>query len=184
LEILLLLAIGLRLNRARKNSRSTRTAAAIAMLIAMGGSVAGWSAVLERFRVQDLFVYRREFLISMLRMIHDRPWLGFGLGSWPWVYPRYAAIDPMAVANHAHNDWAEWTAEGGILLGALIFLIAVRCCWLSLDMAWGIGAAGVFAHATVDFPFQRPPILWAVLLVLVAMEIEHSQLRLSRATDE
>ena len=63
------------------------------------------------------------------------------------------------------------------MLGALIALIALRCCWLALEMPWGIGAVAVFAHAAVDFPFQRPPLMLAVLLVLVVMEVEHSDRR-------
>lgn len=177
LEVGVLLVLGIRLKRTLAHPRAGRMTAAVAMLVAIGGGVAGWSAVLERFQSKDLFAYRREFLVSTLRMIHDRPWLGFGLGSWPWVYPRYAIIDPIAVANHAHNDWVEWTSEGGVLLGALIALIALRCCWLSLEMPWGIGVVAVFAHAAVDFPFQRPPLLLAALLVLVVMEVEHSRRR-------
>ncbi|HYL35412.1 MAG TPA: O-antigen ligase family protein [Bryobacteraceae bacterium] len=177
LEIVVLLVLGIRLKRTQADPRAGRMTAAIATLAAVGGGVAGWSAVLERFQSKDLFAYRGEFLVSTLRMIHDRPFLGFGLGSWPWVYPRYAIIDPVAVANHAHNDWAEWTSEGGILFGALIALVALRCCWLSLEMPWGIGAVAVFAHAAVDFPFQRPPLLLAVLLVLVILEVEHSRHR-------
>jgi O-antigen ligase len=174
LEIVVLLVLGIRLKRSQADPQAGRMTAAIAMLVAIGGGVVGWSAVLERFQSKDLFAYRREFLVSTVRMIHDRPWLGFGLGSWPWVYPRYAIIDPVAVANHAHNDWVEWTSEGGLLLGALIALIALRCCWLSLEMPWGIGVVAVFAHAAVDFPFQRPPLLLAVLLVLVVMEVERA----------
>jgi O-antigen ligase len=175
LEIVVLLVMGIRLKRMQADPQSGRMTAAIAVLVAIGGGVVGWSAVLERFQWKDLFAYRREFLESTLRMIHDRPWLGFGLGSWPWVYPRYAIIDPVAVANHAHNDWVEWASEGGIFFGALIALVAIRCFWLSLEMPWGIGVVAVFAHAAVDFPFQRPPLLLAVLLVLVVMEIEHAR---------
>jgi O-Antigen ligase len=175
LEIVVLLVVGIRLKRMQADPQAGRMTAAIAVLVAIGGGVVGWSQVLERFQLKDLFAYRREFLESTLRMIHDRPWLGFGLGSWPWVYPRYAIIDPVAVANHAHNDWVEWASEGGILFGVLIALVALRGLWLSLEMPWGIGVVAVFAHAAVDFPFQRPPLLLAVLLVLVVMEIEHAR---------
>jgi O-antigen ligase len=175
IEIVVLLVVGIRRKRMEEIPPAGRMTAAIAVLVAIGGGVVGWNAVLERFQVKDLFAGRREFLQSTLRMIHDRPWLGFGLGSWPWVYPRYAIFDPVAVANHAHNDWVEWASEGGILFAALIALVALRGLWLSLEMPWGIGVVAVFAHAAVDFPFQRPPLLVAVLLVLVVMEIEHAR---------
>jgi len=175
LETVLLLVAKVRLSRPHNDRSALWTTAVMAMLVAIGGSIAGWGVVLERLSAKDLFAYRREFLISTMRMIQARPWLGFGLGSWPWVYPRYAIIDPISIANHAHNDWAEWTSEGGLLVGALLAAIAVRCCWLSIEMPWGIGAVAVFAHSAIDFPLQRPPVLLAVLLVLVALEVEHSR---------
>ncbi len=177
IEMVVLLVMGIRFKRMQAEPQAGRMTAAIAVLVAIGGGVVGWSAVLERFQWKDLFAYRREFLESTLRMIHDRPWFGFGLGCWPWVYPRYAIIDPVAVANHAHNDWVEWASEGGILFAALIALVALRSFWLALEMPWGIGVVAVFAHAAVDFPFQRPPLLVAVLLVLAVMEIEHRRVR-------
>lgn len=172
LEVILLLIVGIVRRRARAEGRSIRMAVAVAVLVAIGGGVVGWSPVLDRFQLQDLFLYRREFLESTLRMIHDRPWFGFGLGSWPWVYPRYAIIDPVAIANHAHNDWVEWAANGGIPFAALIALIALRAFWLSLELPWGIGTVAVFAHAAVDFPLARPPLLLAVMAIIAALEIE------------
>lgn len=175
LETLLLLVARVRLRPGPHPDRSPlRATAVIAMLVGIGGSIAGWGLVLERLSAKDLFAFRREFLISTLRMIQDRPWLGFGLGSWPWIYPHYAIIDPISVANHAHNDWVEWTSEGGLFFGALLAVIAARAIRLSIEMPWGIGAVAVFAHSAIDFPLQRPPLLLAVLLVLVAMEVEHS----------
>ena len=33
--------------------------------------------------------------------------------------PHYAIVDIGAYANQAHNDWLQWTAEGGIPFGLL-----------------------------------------------------------------
>ena len=182
LEIVILLIVNLFRRRSQNDAPKVRMTVAVAILVATAGAVVGWSAVLNRFNVRDLFEYRREFLQSTLHMIHDRPWFGFGLGSWPLVYPRYAFIDPIAVANHAHNDWVEWAADGGILFALVIGLVAFRTLWLSLELPWGIGTFAVFAHAAVDFPFQRPPILIAVLLMLALMEIEHERASKPRQT--
>jgi len=177
LEIVILLVVSLLRRRARTEAPKARLTAAVAISMAIAGGVVGWSTVLERFNVRDLFEYRREFLQSTLRMIHDRPWFGFGLGSWPLVYPRYAFIDPVAVANHAHNDWVEWASDGGIVFALLIGLVALRALWLAIELPWGIGTIAVFAHGAVDFPFQRPPILIAVLMMMALMEIEHERAR-------
>lgn len=181
-EIIILLIANLVRRRGRTEAPKGRLTIAVTVLVAIAGGVVGWSAVLERFNVRDLFEYRREFLQSTLRMIHDRPWFGFGLGSWPLVYPRYAFIDPGAVANHAHNDWAEWAADGGLIFALLIGVVALRGLWLSIELPWGIGTLAVFTHAAVDFPFQRPPILIAVIMVLAVMEIEHERARRSSRT--
>jgi len=175
LEVVLLLVVGIVRRRTGADAPAARMTVAIAIVVAIGGGVVGWSPVLDRFQLKDLFLYRREFLESTLQMIHDRPWFGFGLGSWPWVYPRYAIIDPLAIANHAHNDWVEWAANGGIPFAVLLGVVALRALWLSLELPWGLGTVAVFAHATVDFPFARPPLLVAVLLVLAVMELEHAR---------
>jgi len=175
LEVIALLTVGMVRKRTGVDAPATRLAVAIAILVAIGGGVVGFGPVLDRLFVKDPFGGRREFLVATLRMIHDRPWFGLGLGSWPWVYPRYAFYDPVAHANHAHNDWVEWAANGGILFAALLALVAVRACWLSLELPWGLGTVAVFAHATVDFPFARPPLLLAVLLMLAVMELDYAR---------
>jgi O-antigen ligase len=44
---------------------------------------------------------------ASLAMIHDRPWIGSGLGTWTRMYPRYAGLDKGVTVNQAHNDWAQ-----------------------------------------------------------------------------
>jgi hypothetical protein len=184
LEVILLLVLAIVRKRGGTGARVGRMTVAIAVVVAIGGGVVGWTPVLDRFQVKDIFLFRREFLESTLRMIHDRPWFGFGLGSWPWVYPRYAIIDPVLFANHAHNDWAEWAADGGLPFALLIGLVALRAFWLALELPWGIGTFAAFTHATVDFPFARPPVLVAVLLVLAVMELEHARRSAGRGPED
>lgn len=183
LEVVLLLVVGIVRNRTGPDAQTARMTAAIAILVAIGGGVVGFGPVLDRFLMKDPFEGRRELFQATLQMIRDRPWFGHGLGSWPWVYPRYAFWDPRAFANHAHNDWAEWASDGGVLFAALLAFIALRAFWLSLGMPWGIGTVAVFAHAAVDFPFARPPLLLAVLLVLALMEVEQYRRKFGRYPD-
>jgi len=170
-EVLVLVALGIRRKRSGETAYGVRLVIAIGVVVAIAGFVVGWSPLLDRFQLDD--VYRRKFLESTLHMIRERPWFGFGLGSWPWVYPRYALIDAQAFVNHAHNDWAEWAADGGIPFAALLGTVAARTFWLAGELPWGIGAVAVFAHALVDFPFARPPVLLAVVLLVALMEVEH-----------
>ena len=77
-------------------------------------------------------------------------WFGFGLGSWPWAYPRYAIIDPVLFANHAHNDWAEWAADGGLPFALLIGLVALRAAGglcAAVGIQAGSGATRSLQHS-------------------------------------
>ena len=61
-------------------------------------------------------------------MARDRTSTGWGLGNFENVYPQYAILQTSEIVDHAHNDWVEWVAEGGI---------AVRCA------AWRLGSAAL-----------------------------------------
>jgi O-antigen ligase len=146
--------------------------AAIMAFAAIFTAVVGWRVLLDRFRQPDPFVHRREMLLSSLAMSRERPWLGFGLGTFQEAYPAYATFDIGLAVNHAHNDWAEWLAEGG--LPFLLFLAsaaawAIRPAFRSL---WGLGLLSVFLHALVDYPMQRLGLAAWVFVMLGALAAE------------
>lgn len=121
------------------------------LLVALTGA----GALLGRLSDRDPLRYRREIASSTLQMIAERPWRGFGIGTYAQVYPAYAQFDSGTAVEHAHNHWLEWAAEGGIpyalVWGALacgIFLPAARSIW-------GLGTSVAFLHALVDYPYAR-----------------------------
>jgi hypothetical protein len=146
----------------------------VALLLAVFTVVVGWGRVWERLQTPDPFATRREFAISSMHMIAARPWFGFGLGTWPVVYPQYAIIDPGAFANRAHDDWLEWTADGGLPLGiamATLFLWSLRPAFSSV---WGLGVVAVFVHATADYPFSRPALAaWTMTVIALLASRKH-----------
>lgn len=153
----------------------------MAVLFGVFVSVVGWESVWIRFWQPDPMQVRRELNISSLNMIKEHPWFGTGMGTWPTVYPRYAVIDIGAFANQAHNDWLQWTVEGGVVFG---LVMASLLCW-SLPRAvrtvWGIGLLSVFLHATVDYPFFRPTLAaWPV--VVMALLATDDRARFVRAS--
>jgi len=106
-------------------------------------------------------------------MIRDRPWMGFGLGTWSTAYPGYALFDNGLFANQAHNDWAQWAAEGGLPFFFMMLSIAIWSVRAAARSVWGVGIVAVFLHCLVDYPIQRPALagLFFVLLgVLAAQE--------------
>jgi O-antigen ligase len=146
-----------------------KTAVWAAGLSVVLAAVVGWQVTLQKFREPEPYRVRRELLFSSLAMIADHPWTGFGLGTWPAVYPAYARFDNGLAANHAHNDWAEWPVEGGIPFVALLAMLAIWSVRPGLDSLWGIGVPAVFAHSLVDYPLREPALAVLLFLMLGAL---------------
>jgi hypothetical protein len=140
--------------QARFSRRMILAGCGLLASIAGGAFLSDWQTVLRRFQTNDMFQQRRELSQSTALMIREHPWKGSGLGTWAIEYPRFAVFEPGLAVYHAHNDWAEWTAEGGIpfalLLGAGVLgsMLRIR------RFPWGAGVAAAAAHAFVDFPFH------------------------------
>jgi len=129
-------------------------------------AIAGAGTLAGRIHAPDSFAYRREIVASTLEMIGERPWLGFGLGTFPRIYPGYARFDAGAEVNHAHNDWLEWAAEGGIPFALVWMVLAASIAPAAVRCGWGVGLAAVFLHALVDYPFAKPGLAaWTFALI-------------------
>lgn len=140
-------------------------------------SVAGAGVLLHRFADPNPWKFRREIFhssVSMIEAAAGSRWLtGYGLGSFAAVYPQFAVFDSGAVVEHAHDDWLEWTAEGGLLYAALWAAIAVWTIRPAIRSVWGLGVIAVFLHALVDYPFARLGISIWVFLLLSALAREN-----------
>lgn len=141
----------------------------LTILFVVFTGITGWQTVWTRFWAPDPLAVRRELAISSLRMIAAHPWFGVGLGAWPTVYPHYAIVDIGAFANQAHNDWLQWTAEGGVPFGVVMAGLFFWCLRAGFRTVWGLGAAAVFLHALVDYPFSQPALGSWIILILAMM---------------
>jgi O-antigen ligase len=128
---------------------------AVVALAAAWTAVAGFDATLARFHEPDALQGRREFAQSAWAMAAAKPLAGFGLGTFSYVYPRFARVDYPEFVNFAHNDWAEFAAEGGILFALAILALFVRAAPRIGREPWALGLAFVSVHAWFDFPFPR-----------------------------
>jgi O-antigen ligase len=128
--------------------------------------VVGFQDVWSRFQQTNPYALRGKLTESTLQMIRARPLLGFGLGTWQTVYPQFATFDNSLFANEAHNDWAQWTAEGGIFFGLALAAVAIGATLLAWRTLWGLGVVFVFAHSFIDYP-TREPVIGAILFVLI-----------------
>jgi O-antigen ligase len=134
--------------------------------------VVGGAVLWKRFQQNDPLRHRREIMASTLQMIRQRPWTGFGLGTYATVYPEFASFDAGLAVDHAHNDWAEWTAEGGVPLLLLMLSIAAASFRPAMRSGWGLGIYVVFLHSLVDFPLQIPAIAALLFTFLAALTID------------
>ena len=88
-------------------------------------------------------------------LVAARPVLGWGFGTFESAFPTVQSADIDMLYDHAHNDWLEWTTEGGLLA----FLAAVGLLAFALrqgDTASKAALAAVALHAVWDFSLRIP----------------------------
>lgn len=161
-ELLALLALGWVLRRGAVQKFGTNSITAVIVLVVLVAAsftaVVGWRRVWQRFQEHDPYLVRWEFLIPTVEMAKHRPLMGYGLGTFPDVYPKYAIQDFPFHVNYAHNDWAEFAADGGIPFLLLVLIPFAAAVPTAVRHPWGLGLLAVMLHACVDFPFPRPAV--------------------------
>jgi O-antigen ligase len=151
-----------------------RTIAISALFAGLATAAVGWDVLWKKFQDNDPFRYRREIAVSTLQMVRQRPWTGFGLGNYANVYPEFASFDTGLVVDHAHDDWAEWAAEGGVPMLLLMLGVAGIGLRPAIRSVWGLGIYAVFLHALVDFPMRIPALAALVFTFLAALSADAS----------
>lgn len=121
-----------------------------------------------------------------IRMFFKKPVLGWGLATFPEVYPQFRSFYTDFFVNAAHNDYLQLLVETGLAgLAIMIWFLfstyrgAIRKLsnWPSdtngaVALAAMIGVTGLLAHSFVDFNLQIPAnaSLFYVLCAIAAME--------------
>ena len=125
------------------------------------------------------FAFRRLTWRGTVRMVRARPLLGFGAGSFPSIYPKYAIA---GFTRMAHQSYLQIAAEMGALalLAWLATLLLALAAWIRQPKAWwmpGVAAAVAAAliHNLVDSPWYvvgtAMPV-WALLGLAAAPPAE------------
>lgn len=105
-----------------------------------------------------------------VKMFAQRPVFGWGLGTFPVVYPQFRSFYTNFFVNEAHNDYLQLLAEMGILGSSTMawFLFTVfrqvrrkTQKWMSdvsgaASLACALGILGILVHSLVDFNLQIP----------------------------
>ena len=186
-------AIGIVLSR-----KATRnTVLLLASLVAIDLFIVGsWFGVeklaqrLEQTTVAD--VHEREDPAALtLPLIRDYAIFGAGPGSFYTTFPRYRTEKVQAFFDFAHNDYAQFAAESGllglVLLGlfvALALAAALMAQWRRRDplmrgmsFACVMGVTAILIHSWVDFNLQIPAnaCYFMVLLALGWISLHHDR---------
>ena len=187
-ELLAMLAFGLVLRKRQEPGRSFHATIVplmiVPLLAAVFTFVVGWEKVWERFQQSDPYEGRYEFMLSAVDMAEHRPLTGYGLGTFPEVYQQHAVKDFPVYANHAHNDWAEFAADGGVPFLLLVFIPFAAAVPTALRHPWGLGLIAVMLHACVDYPFPRPAVSGWLFAMLALLYIARSSDRLRQGPEE
>ncbi len=161
-EVLVMMVIGLVKLRDPKTGLPSRTTVSLVLMVPVLAAAftlaVGWEHVWMRFQQNDPYLVRREFILAAVDMAKQRPLTGYGLDTFPAVYQRYAIKDFPFYANHTHNDWAEFAADGGIPFLLLLLIPFAAAVPTAIRNPWGLGLVAIMLHACVDFPFPRPAV--------------------------
>jgi O-antigen ligase len=121
-----------------------------------------------------------------LRMFLKKPLLGWGLGTFPVVYPQFRSFYTNFFINEAHNDYLQLLVEMGLLgFGTMLwFLLTLYAQALKKIGNWTeemsgatalacvLGLSGILVHSALDFNLQIPAnaALFYVLCTVAASE--------------
>ena len=141
------------------------------------------AGVLGRFESEGLAGGGRpETYRSTLAIIEDHPWLGTGLGTFPWVFPAYrsSAGTSWGVWERAHSTPLEIASDMGLPLAG-----TVMAAWAGVFavLGYGLWARGrdhiivvaalavatlAITHSLIDFSLQIPGFALVVFALLGA----------------
>jgi hypothetical protein len=151
-ELMLLVAL-----LGRRDNRG-RMAVGLALCVAAFVAVTGIDLLKYKLFDRGLIWDDRVALSrSTVQMALDRPALGWGNGTWSTVYPSYATFDTGDFDNQAHNDWAQWSAEGGLPFLLLMVAVGLKVTAAAWRQPQGLGLVFVLVHCLVEYHFQQRP---------------------------
>ncbi len=176
----LLLSFGLMAIVAAMTRHSSRRHRSVfGMMILLVGIIVfwmGWEPIMNRLGSLADIAYdplhdsRTLATLATFKMWTIASLSGIGLGAFEYLFPVFQVPDlQFGRFLHAHNDYAQFLAEGGILgLGlfawlAILFVRLLIRHWprdrsTARQMTWGIlaGLLTVFFHSFIDFSLRKP----------------------------
>ena len=179
-----------------KNNARSKTMGAMAAFVLLTLALALWMGDSELIqRLGSIHTQARSELSGgtrltidrdALRMFVQKPLLGWGLGSFPEVYPQFRSFYTNLRVDHAHNDYLQLLVEtgtAGFLVAVWFMVVTFRAAARNLRqqesgtnrfaaLAALLGITGILVHSLVDFNLQIPAnaAIFYALCTLAAMK--------------
>ena len=157
----------------RRGAAATIVIAASAAVLLVGDSAAALLAGAAAGRLDRLAYWHDGVAMAI-----GFPITGTGLGTWEAVFPIFKTFPAQTTIAHAHNDYLEILAEGGVPGLALFLVILCRLGATlvrgavaatsrerTIIVALGTGLALLAVHGLADFNFQIPSNLYLFFAV-------------------
>lgn len=145
---------------------------------------------------------RMVYYADALKMVKDRPLLGWGGGGWNSGYPAYQSYNYISTTVHNHflQVWVETGTLGLIMFivpflalsRGLLYLYRARTTRAPAPETWTVGTAAlaIGMHSVIDFDLSFSSIallLWFLLALFAYWEAQRQQLtqtsRYNRSTN-
>lgn len=132
---------------------------------------------------------RMAILRTTLDMIAEKPWFGWGYGSFEYHFQHYRLAQGLStlglgVVSHPHNEILLWGVEGGIVAFISLSLMAyvgITLLWrawrptrlvsqhqTNLNRGLSCALLPILLHTQTEFPFGLSSAHWAIFLLLLA----------------
>ncbi|EFE08147.1 O-antigen ligase family protein [Citrobacter youngae] len=131
---------------------------------------------------------RWTVLKTSLALFAERPWMGWGVGSFAAIFLERAGPLGLSSISHPHNELVLWLVEGGLvgLAGALCFIAGGLWLWLHGNRwrrACLVAALPVVIHMLTEYPVRQSTAHWLVLILLLrCADSARKRVRLTRLT--
>jgi O-antigen ligase len=130
--------------------------------------------------------------IDTLRVFLAFPIMGAGFGGYRHIFSAFQTPDLSSRWLHAHNDWAQLLAEGGIVSAVVFLAVCIawalgirkrysQCASRSRLFITGIsvGFATIFLHSFIDYSLHKPGNA-CLLAAMAGMAVAASHIRSRR----
>lgn len=186
-------SIGIAMSRRATRNTVVLLSSLVVIDLLIVGSWFGMERVVERLEqttTQEVR-QREEPAAHTLALIRNYPVFGAGPGSFYVLFAGYRPETVTDYYDYAHNDYAQFASESGLLglgiLGLLVSLsvgAALKAQWQRRDplmrgmsFACIMGVTAILIHSSVDFNLQIPAnaVYFVVLLALGWISLHHDR---------